>query len=308
MTRLISFRLAVLLPALGLLATPVTAQVAVSGDRATWHPLTLTLEGPDTGETATPNPFMDVHLAVRFENGPATYDVRGYYAADGNAAETGAESGNVWRVRFVPDRPGQWRYTVSFRAGEGIALSEEEAGTALEGDGATGSIEVAPDENAPGLLRYVGERYLQFAGDGQHFLKAGADSPENFLAYVGFDGMEERAAAGEEREGEAALSPLHAYEPHVRDFREGDPTWRGGKGKGIIGALNYLASKGMNSVYFLTMNVEGDGKDVWPWRTDEDRFRFDCTKLDQWEIVFSHMDRLGHRCCTWSSPRPRTSP
>jgi hypothetical protein len=49
----------------------------------------------------------------------------------------------------------------------------------------------------------------------------------------------------------------------------------------------------MNSVYFLTMNVNGDGKDVWPWTSERERLRFDCSKLDQWEIVFEHMDRLG---------------
>jgi hypothetical protein len=293
MTRPLHLRLTLLLSGLALLASTAGA-ATVTGERRTWHPLTLTLQGPDTSEAATPNPFFDVRLSVRFDNGEASYEVPGYYAADGDAAQTGAESGSIWRVHFVPDRPGEWRYTVSFRSGPEIALDEaDDAGTALHGDGETGAFTVEPDEEAPGLLRYVGGRYLQFAGSGQHFLKAGADSPENFLAYVGFDGMEERAAAGAEREGEAALSPLHAYEPHVRDFREGDPTWRGGRGKGIIGALNYLGGKGVNSVYFLTMNVEGDGKDVWPWTTSEERFRFDCSKLDQWEIVFSHMDRLG---------------
>ena len=55
------------------------------------------------------------------------------------------------------------------------------------------------------------------------------------------------------RAGEAAGEKfIHHYQPHVEDWRPGDPTWEGGKGKGIIGALNYLASKGMNSVYFLT--------------------------------------------------------
>ena len=49
----------------------------------------------------------------------------------------------------------------------------------------------------------------------------------------------------------------------------------------------------MNSVYFLTMNVIGDGKDVWPWTGYDERFRFDVSKLDQWEIVFLHMDTLG---------------
>jgi len=50
----------------------------------------------------------------------------------------------------------------------------------------------------------------------------------------------------------------------------------------------------MNSVYFLTYNLNGgDGKDVWMWTQPRERYRFDCSKLDQWEIVFSHMDRLG---------------
>jgi hypothetical protein len=278
----------------GATGAPAGADVVVTGPRAAWHPLTLSVAGPDTRESATPNPFLDVRLQVRFENGDALYEVPGYYAADGKAAYTGAERGNVWRAHFVPDRPGEWRYTVSFRSGDGVALSRDpDAGTALRGDGETGEIQVEADEEARGLLRYVGERYLRFAGSGAWFLKAGADSPENLLAYEDFDGMEARAAAGAAREGEAALSPLHAYEPHVRDFRPGDPTWGEGRGKGLIGALNYLAGRGVNSVYFLTMNVEGDGEDVWPWTTAEERFRFDCSKLDQWEIVFSHMDRLN---------------
>jgi hypothetical protein len=41
------------------------------------------------------------------------------------------------------------------------------------------------------------------------------------------------------------------------------------------------------------MNVQGDGDDVWPWTTKNDRTRFDTSKLDQWEIVFDHMDNLG---------------
>jgi hypothetical protein len=32
---------------------------------------------------------------------------------------------------------------------------------------------------------------------------------------------------------------------------------------------------------------------VWPWTSDAERYRFDVSKLDQWEIVFSHMDRKG---------------
>jgi len=54
-----------------------------------------------------------------------------------------------------------------------------------------------------------------------------------------------------------------------------------------------LASKGMNSSYFLTMNILGDGKDVWPYVNPNDVTRFDVSKLDQWEIVFQHMQAKG---------------
>ncbi|MBW6500220.1 MAG: hypothetical protein K0B05_02405 [Bacteroidales bacterium] len=49
----------------------------------------------------------------------------------------------------------------------------------------------------------------------------------------------------------------------------------------------------MNSFYFLTMNILGDGEDVWPYTDRNERYRFDCSKLDQWKIVFEHADRLG---------------
>lgn len=98
----------------------------------------------------------------------------------------------------------------------------------------------------------------------------------------------------EARKGEAAPpGQVHQYASHVRDWKEGDPAWQEGKGKGLIGAINYLADKGMNSIYFITMNIGGDGKDVWPYRDPEDFTRFDASKLEQWEIVFEHMQEKG---------------
>ena len=140
----------------------------------------------------------------------------------------------------------------------------------------------------------MGQRYLRFSESGDYFLKSGADSPENFLAYAEFDGEgAEQDRTSERREGEAAPASRHQYREHVQDWVPGDPTWADGKGKGIIGALNYLASKGVNSLYFLTMNLQGDGDDVWPYASRDERFRFDCSKLDQWNIVFDQMDRRG---------------
>jgi len=273
---------------------------AVSGELKVWHRVALTVPGPETSETAAANPFRDYRLDVEFSRQGKRYLVPGFYAADGNAAETGADKGNCWRANFAPDAPGEWSYRVSFRKGRDVAMADDAAaGEAAGADGATGKFTVAPsDKSAPdhrgaGMLRYTGGRYLQFAGSGQFYLKGGADSPENFLAYADFDGTTAHFKAAKQRQGEALSQGLHRYEPHAADWKPDDPTWRGGKGKNIIGALNYLASRGMNSVYFLTMNVEGDGRDVWPWIEPDVRDRYDTSKLDQWEIVFSHMDRLG---------------
>ena len=274
---------------------------AVSGQRKQWHKITLTFAGPETGEFATElSPFLHYRLDVTFSTGAKTYVVPGFYAADGNAGQTSATRGNKWQVHFLPDEPGRWTYAASFRAGKDVAIDPNAmAGEPVALPQATGSFVVDPTDKAgrdfrgQGLLQYVGQRYLRFAQTGTYFIKGGADSPENFLAYADFDGTYDTAEL--KREGEAAGAKfIHRYEPHVQDWRPGDPTWKDGKGKAIIGALNYLASKGMNSVYFITYNIDGgDGKDVWPWIDPEHKFRFDCSKLAQWEIVFSHMDRLG---------------
>lgn len=275
----------------------------VTGERLMWHRVTVSFDGPETGEDATPNPFTDYRLAVEFRHEASGRVIKapGYYAADGNAAETSAAKGRVWQANLLPDAEGRWTYRASFRSGAGVALTEDEsAGTPAAFDGARGEFVVArtdkrgPDFRAKGLLRYTGGHYLQFAGTGERFLKGGADSPENFLAYFEFDGTFDTDATFNEGQNTTAKPFVHRYEPHAGDWRPGDPTWQGGKGKNIIGALNYLAGKGMNSVYFLTYNIDtGDGKDTWVWTSPEVRDRFDVSKLAQWEIVFSHMDRLG---------------
>ena len=279
---------------------PTETALETSSDYLKWHPLTLSFEGPQSSEQAENNPFLNYRLLVTFSQGEHSYTVPGFYAADGNAAESSADSGSVWQVYFTPDRTGTWNYEVSFREGEAIAVSDNPAaGEPVAFDGTSGTFEVSPsdksgdDFRAKGKLRYVGERYLQFAESNEYFLKGGTDSPENLLGYEDFDGTYFGGEEGQ-REGEAAADKqLHRYEDHVQDWRPGDPTWQDGKGKGIIGALNYLADKGMNSIYFLTLNIGGDGKDVWPYTGYDERYRFDCSKLAQWEKVFSHADSLG---------------
>ncbi len=275
--------------------------VQINGELQQWHKITLVIQGPQTSEWNQQNPFLDYKLEVTFSSGNKTYVVPGFYAADGNAAETSVDEGNIWEVRFQPDETGTWNYKISFLKGKDIVVKDDKSyGESVYPDGLEGSFDViesdktGDDFRAKGRIVDGGEGYFRFQGTDKIWIKNGADSPENFLAYDDFDQTLRYGMKTDVREGEAdPKKDLHKYEVHIADWNEGDPTWQGGKGKGVIGALNYLHSVGINSVYMLTLNILGDGKDVWPYNDHNERYRFDCSKLDQWEIVFDYMDKLG---------------
>lgn len=294
--------------------------VLITGEPKLWHKITLTLDGPDAEEAGNPNPFLDYRLDVTFTNECRRFSVPGFYAADGNAAESSASSGNKWQVHFRPDQVGLWEYQVSFRTGPDVALKPagDDTGSAPWSplDGAHGVLRVkessqhAPDLRAPELGRviYDGTHVLKYAGSGKAYLKAGEGSPENFLAYFDFD----QTMDLKNNKFNAGLAKgLHKYQRHCVDWLESNPTWQAGKGKGIIGAVNYLASQDVNNMYFLTFNIGpkerlgsgdprkslaracGDGGDVWPWTSPTQRLQFDVSKLAQWDIVFTHMNNCG---------------
>lgn len=268
----------------------------VEGERKVWHPITVSFRGPAASEMdESPNPFLDYRLTVTF-SGPAgiEYKVPGFFAGDGH----GDGAGNVWRVYFTPDKTGRWSFRASFRKGSQVVVSlEPNAGQADAPDGQKGEFEVAgADLDAPGFLSkgklaYAhGQFYLKTLGDSRYWIKGGTDSPEDFLAYDGFDNT---------RSG--SRFAVKKYAGHVRDWRPGDPDWKDGRGKAIIGAINYLAEQHVNLIYFLPMNIGGDGQNVWPFagKIDpagdpaNDNTHYDISKLHQWEIVFSHAQARG---------------
>jgi hypothetical protein len=59
-----------------------------------WDIFELSLPGPSDG-----NPFVDVTLSARFTCGERAIEVRGFY-----------DGGETYRVRFIPDANGTWRY------------------------------------------------------------------------------------------------------------------------------------------------------------------------------------------------------
>ena len=276
---------AIVFSMLSVLAPATMHAGVVAGELKQWHAVTVTFDGPQSSETATPNPFTDYRLDVTF-TGPSgqTYKVPGYFAADGNAGNSSASSGNKWMVKFCPDAAGSWSYLASFVSGAGIAAQLTGGTSAGYFDADSGSFTVAAtdkpangiDLRGKGKLEYANQHYLRFR-NGSYFIKAGSNIPETFLEYNDFDGTPQNLD----------------FSTHVADWKTGDPTWMSSKGKGIIGALNYLSGLGVNSMYFLTMNNYGDGKKVWPWTGTDNYYNYDCSKLDQWDIVFSHMDKMG---------------
>ena len=263
-----------------------------------WHTITLPFSGPKTSETATENPFLNYRLNVELRNKDTKQIIHGFYATDGNAAETSATSGNIWKAKFTPNKTGKWSYKATLYKGDSIALkSNFETEEIINISNAEGNFIVLDsdkegnDFSAHGRLEAY-KSYFKFRNTDKYWLKVGANSPENLLGYADFD--DTYRIKSEKRDGEAtATENIHTYKPHLNDWQIGDPTWKNGKGKSIIGAINYLASKGMNASYFLTMNILGDGQDVWPYLKPDDFTRFDVSKLEQWEILFQHMQSKG---------------
>ena len=278
------------------------ADVTISGSLSKWHPLTLDISGatnPVGERLSNPHPFLDFRFDVTFTS-PSGIDHRvpGFFAGDGK----GNGVGDVWRARFAPNEVGQWRYMISFQTGREVSISEAD-GTKLPIDGTEGEFTVAPqgDDDTGflkyGRLEYVGDHYLKFA-DGPYWIKGGIDSPENFFGYVGFDNTRDNPGGA----GTGTLPDgLHHYESHIADWRTGDPLFDNSQNpeaaKGIVGAVNYLADAGVNSIYFLPMNLGGDGRDTHPFIGSNGSFyentHYDISKLYQWNMVLNHMQNKG---------------
>ncbi|MFC1761296.1 DUF5060 domain-containing protein [Planctomycetota bacterium] len=255
----------------------------MDGSFKKWHRIEVVFTGPQADESSAT--FRNHRLDVTFTSPSGKeYKVPGFFDADGDPANSSATSGNKWKARFTGGEEGDWTYKVSFVTGNNVAanLTGGTGGTAPDGEAGSFSIgsqdKSGKDFRAKGKLQYVGEHYLRFE-DGDYFVKGGPDSPEIFLEYGEFDGTPNNAQ--------------QKYSHHISDWKNGDPTWGKGKGKGIIGVVNYLAGTGVNVHYFLCMNAYGDGKDAWPWTGVDNIDIYDVSKLGQWEVVFTHFDKMG---------------
>lgn len=126
-------------------------------------------------------------------------------------------------------------WKIRFAADELGTWSWRSQSTAPQLDGASGRFGVtAAAANAPGFwkwgrLEYTGtpENAIRYLKfrDGPYWLKAGCDDPENFLG------------------------AFHNFNTPAKRRA----------------AVDYLAQRGINSLYIMTHNLDGDHNDVWPW-------------------------------------------
>lgn len=124
----------------------VVGQTHAADKTEQWGVYELSLQGPAAG-----NPYLDVTVGAEFKNGSHTVTVPGFYDGDG-----------VYRIRFSPDRVGQWTYvTKSDRAELGNR---------------SGSFEcTAPTGNNHGPVRVVNTHHFQYA-DGSPIYVVGTTS------------------------------------------------------------------------------------------------------------------------------------
>jgi hypothetical protein len=88
-----------------------------------WHRVSLSFDGPATRETADPNPCFNYRLDVtlRAPSGQVM-TVPGFFAADGQAGRSGADSGKTWRAYVCPDQVGTWKASYDQGKGRGFQL------------------------------------------------------------------------------------------------------------------------------------------------------------------------------------------
>lgn len=330
-----------------------SCEAASSDEVEQWH--TFRLDFTDNEETyteaqTTPNPHYDRRLVTVMTSPAAvcssnddchgagtcsstqcSYQVEGFWDADGDPGTTHATSGNIFSVRFSPPYIGNWTWVARFCEGTDAALSTAaECSTGGFTNDAlglaecttlpcTGGFSVVPSTatgrdfrsptkgwltNNSGFNSGEGAHYLSFAGGTPGWwMKLGMGTGEGFLGYEGFDNTDLTCTPG------YACVQTKTYANHTQHWDSGDPTFEcsgcslNDDGRGIIGLINYLAEpaagvNGVNSKYVM-MNSSPDGDTcaahpfVTGTNTAQTRRHFDVSKLAQWNIVFEHMTKKG---------------
>ncbi|WDR06010.1 DUF5060 domain-containing protein [Devosia rhodophyticola] len=126
-----------------------------------WGLFEITLDGPTSG-----NPYLDVELAARFSLGDRVVNVPGFYDGEG-----------IYRIRFLPDQIGEWRYNTTSNA--------------AKLDDVSGTVEVGPAQAGNhGPVRADGLHFRH--ADGTRFINIGTTA---YVWNLQGDALEEQTLA-----------------------------------------------------------------------------------------------------------------
>ena len=135
-------------------------------------------------------------MSVTFTHSDGThFEVPGYFAADGDAANSSAESGTKWRAHFSPDRTGDWKLPrrLSTREAHRRWATRTQRPSTCRRKVRCVRRSRPPSDASGRDLRAQGDCNTSASTicnspvSGQYFLKVGADAPETLLAYADFD-------------------------------------------------------------------------------------------------------------------------
>lgn len=215
-----------------------------------------------------------------------------YYSGTGNAANTGDVGGVVWqcpiRMKTKPWFNGITLYSwkVSFVSGTNIATTtylggshgnpaeffHQQMGT-LSLDMSDGMYSIAANETEafPTSLSFYTGLYAS-----------------DFLNFIDFDGIPSSSAVNIGN----TYSSYNSYLSNASRFIQDRPTWGGGRGSGIIGAITKIhETTNINVLGITTLSMAND---VFPFvEPYNDRLSYDVSKLAQWEVAFRYAADIG---------------
>lgn len=267
----------------------------INGTTQRLHLIQIDFDGPSVNES--PATFRDFRLDVIFTSPSGSQTrVPGFWNADGSPAESSADSGDIWSVRFAPKELGVYSFVAEFKVGnlEAIGIGGASGGFM---DGDTGNFTITettkafPDYRGRGVQEYTGKWNPIESITQKAVLKSGLDSPENVFDHPDFDNTYD--TGGNSTPG--LVNGLHSFSATDGFIPAGSPTWQGGKGASLFGLLGYLQSVNINSIYGVMFGTEGgDGGATWPW-VDPNGAKdvYDVSKLDQWHRVIKFANELG---------------
>ena len=154
--RVSSFSLCLIFAALLMSCQQVGVRTDEAATPAPRVPLHRVFERSITNSRSYPNKFTDVLLNVEYI-APSGKTIRfpGFYDGDGS----GGQSGNVWKIRFMPTELGEWRYTYSWSDGA---------------PGESGRFSAVAAGAGPGVLKAysTNPHWFAYNGDAPVFLKS----------------------------------------------------------------------------------------------------------------------------------------